>query len=110
MILPDEPTYWTEVNGSETIYNCLYCEDQQQEHHATDAELFALHMAQRHDGRMLEGSAPVAMAQAQTASNPDDQAPQAGQTGEHPENEPTPPPEQPIMQPVEEAKPEEAGV
>lgn len=53
-------TYYltTDERGHE-IFHCLYCATAGEEHHATDPALFASHMEQRHDGRLIEGPAPA---------------------------------------------------
>jgi outer membrane biosynthesis protein TonB len=56
--MPDATYYkTTDLTGIET-FHCLYCEQAGQEHRATDPALFASHMEQRHDGRLVEGRAP----------------------------------------------------
>jgi hypothetical protein len=108
------PTYWTEVSGSDTVYNCIYCAEQDMEHHSIDFELFTMHMAQRHDGRMLEGTAPAGVMAARQAASaeaakggPPEHAggphgAPPGQSGEHPE-EPDEPP-YPTQLPTEPAE------
>jgi hypothetical protein len=49
-----DPTYRMDTAEDGTpVYVCLVCAGQGSEHHATDMELFTLHMQQRHDGRMV---------------------------------------------------------
>jgi hypothetical protein len=56
--MADEPTYYlTQTPEGAEIFHCLQCEAQGQEHHTTDAQLFAQHMAQRHDGRLAPAPA-----------------------------------------------------
>jgi hypothetical protein len=89
------PTYWTEVSGSDTVYNCIYCAEQDMEHHSIDFEMFTMHMAQRHDGRMLEGTAPAGVMAARQAEAAKGGPPEhaggphgapPGQSGEHPDH------------------------
>jgi hypothetical protein len=52
--MAEDPTYYkTQEQGGAETFHCMVCESQGQEHHTHDPELFAQHMAQRHDGRMM---------------------------------------------------------
>jgi hypothetical protein len=86
MLFPDMPTYRVEVDGETTTYFCLYCEDQDTEHHATDMEFFVQHMEQRHDGRMLEEQAA-----ARAASETDAEAPGEADTSDEATPQPVSP-------------------
>jgi hypothetical protein len=56
--MPDATYYTTTDSTGKELLHCLYCARAGQEHHAADPELFTNHMAQRHDGRMVEGPKP----------------------------------------------------
>jgi hypothetical protein len=59
MPTPFDPTYRIEPVGAlPSAYVCLLCEGAGSEHHATDVDLFTLHMQQRHDGRMIDADVP----------------------------------------------------
>ena len=77
------PTYWTETtDAGQTVYHCLYCQEQGSEHHSANEMIFMKHMEQRHDGRMVED--PDASAAARKAPEDHPQGGPPGQTGEHP--------------------------
>ncbi len=60
------PTYRTETTPDGTqYYVCLVCEQEEQAHWAKDFELFTMHMAQRHAGRMIEAPEGYVIAQQQ---------------------------------------------
>jgi hypothetical protein len=56
--MPDATYYKSTDDHGREVFHCLYCAGAGQEHHATDPALFASHMEQRHDGRLVEGSKP----------------------------------------------------
>jgi hypothetical protein len=64
-----DPTYRMDTAPDGTsVYVCLVCAAQGSEHHSTDAELFTLHMQQRHDGRMAQEGETQGQAEAVTPS------------------------------------------
>ena len=120
--MPTDATYYiTRADDGTDIYNCLYCQKQGSEHHASDSALFLQHLEQRHDGRLIEGQPPPeASLQRAPADHPHGGPPgqtgdhpvhphggPPGQTGEPPAPDPTPHPEHPLVLPDEEATPEE---
>jgi outer membrane biosynthesis protein TonB len=56
--MPDATYYKSTDDKGREVFHCLYCAGAGQEHHATDPALFASHMEQRHDGRLVEGQKP----------------------------------------------------
>jgi hypothetical protein len=73
--MPDATYYKTTGPTGTEMFHCLYCERGGQEHSATDPALFASHMAQRHDGRMVEGPAPEGAAETPLLVHPPDAPP-----------------------------------
>jgi hypothetical protein len=113
--MPDATYYKTMgPTGTET-FHCLYCARAGQEHHATDPALFTSHMAQRHDGRMVEGQQPEEPAPVPVEEDEEDvPAPDEDEEGEDvpepvaPPPVPTPmPPPAPHPAPDPEPVPEE---
>jgi hypothetical protein len=121
------PTYYTDTDEDDrTVYHCLYCEVQGQEHHATDEALFLMHMEQRHDGRLLEqvGGPAARTAETTEAQGKPEDTPGGrpdtppGQEGTQPGNRPDVPPGQveepvpthPLVEPDEDEGPAGAGV
>lgn len=81
-----EATYYKTTSPTGTdLFHCLYCAHAGQEHSATDPALFASHMEQRHDGRLIEGQAPAPPAAASPATEPPAAEPPAA-------DPPSPPP------------------
>jgi hypothetical protein len=95
--MAETPTYYmTQERGGAEVFHCLVCESQQLEHHSADPELFAMHMAQRHDGRMVStpgGQKPEEPAAEPEAPPEEMPAPPPGETGAP--FEPAPPPSEP---------------
>lgn len=105
------PTYYmTQTPEGADVLHCLYCEEAGSEHHATDPQLFAQHMAQRHDGRLAPGTAPEGEPEARVMGAPDH--PHGGPPGHEPDFVPpghggTPPgQEAPPEEPTGEPQPE----
>jgi hypothetical protein len=94
--MPDATYYKTTGPTGTEILHCLYCERGGQEHSATDPALFASHMEQRHDGRLIEGHQPEAPAPAPAEEDV-------------PEPAPSPPPTPPAPAPAPAEPPPEEG-
>ena len=87
--MAETPTYYkTQERDGTEVFHCIYCETQGLEHHSADPELFAQHMAQRHDGRMV--------------STPGGQKPEAPavETEASPDETPAPPPADEVPEPA----------
>jgi hypothetical protein len=86
--MPDATYYKTIDDKGREVFHCLYCAGAGQEHHATDPALFASHMEQRHDGRLVEGPQPAEPAPGAEGAAEDVPAP-----APTPSPAPVPPPE-----------------
>jgi hypothetical protein len=93
--MPDATYYKTTDATGKELFHCLYCARAGQEHHAADPELFTNHMAQRHDGRMVEGPKPEAPAPAPAEGEGEDAQSPAPPPAPHPAPEPEPVPGEP---------------
>lgn len=83
-----EPTYRTEETQDGTKYICLWCEQAGSGHWSFDKALFQMHMAQRHDGRMVPAAPETSTASAAPGEGDD-------QSGSTEASVPSPPPDQP---------------
>src|SRR4029450_5449509 len=95
--MPDTPTYYMSLTPEGTdVFHCLYCEQAGTEHHSTDGQLFAQHMAQRHDGRLVPTPGARNPADPPAERPPPKTDPEAGPMP------PLPPPPQPSSTGTEE--------
>ena len=89
--MPDATYYkTTDATGVDT-FHCCYCDAAGQGHHATDPALFAQHMEQRHDGRLVEGPVPESAVVDPLVVHPPDAPPPASQpqTSQAPSSQPS---------------------